>query len=814
MRSDQEVIEQVSHALSAGAAVLFAGAGFSRGTPIAGSEKTVPSTDELTSELKELLGVPKEEEPSLSEVAEFANEVDGGKQKINSYLIQRLTSTIPTEDQRWLVERNWRSIFTTNFDDIIEQVRVSARVPVTPASESRSISASLTPIYYLHGRALDLREADIDPSMVLSETNYLKLEKSNRDLYAKLFNEIACARAIVLVGYSLRDLQIASGFLKSGGEVRDKTVIITGPNDSDFTKSRLRKFGHVLSVGSDGFVEKLRACSIEPGETDLQFLREQKLVDAADVNEAEDFLTLILRGEVEPANFLRQKVIESEPYCIERSHVKTLLDASVGRFIVSSDFGNGKSAFLYQASVALLQRGYRVFWIDTRLPEINEEIERVLATGQPVAFLIDDVLRYRTVAAFAGQRLHGQALLIATTRGDQDFRFEEIASKLGGAYRTIDLNVLDNDEIADFDRLLERWGYWESKAGATEQSRIEFLREECSAEVRSIVLALFEESKIAETIDRIVEFFLRTNDDLREPFAGLLISSLCQKHVTWTSIVSWLDIDEEKLRSTVTSSDISFLFRRGRDWNLFTSAQLADFILTRKFVEEDRDLLVKCYSEIVLRTADSANDYRSGWDFEENLKELMKFRFLRRLFGNTEASAILIGQVYRKLSNAPRIRNNPQFWLQYAMSRMEIDDLEGAERYIKTALSKAKARGADYSPFQIIDQRARLFLMKNARNRDYYSEGEVRDALQDLYGLLDDRGYDVVYAMRSMPLIEGFLEVHIDNVTPDIRERLTKLLGLAKEKASEFDRFPRSQKGETRVLKKALSDAQLVLFNG
>lgn len=809
----REKLDATRHAIDSGAAVCLLGAGFSLGATDA-NDRPIPTAYGLAEELKDLFSIPRTEQISLSEVAEFADEDPTLRLELTKYLINRLTSCKPSQDHIGLLSKNWRAIFTTNFDDLPEQTGLPNRKAVSPTTPPQSISPDLTPIYYMHGRALDARESDVDPSLVISESNYLKLEQRNRDLYAKFFNEIVCAKAIVIVGYSLRDLEIASGLLNAGGEVKAKTIIIVGEGESAFTQSRLAKFGTVIACGLSGFLKLYNESPAANSATSaFQFLSEQRIDVSSGENTAEDFLALILRGELDQSRYVRQRATPNEPYCIERTAVKELVSASISRIVVSSDFGNGKSAFLAQASTALLEQGYRVFSINTRLPEVFEEIEAALKIPSPVAFMADDMLRYREVVQFIGERLHGQAKLVCTTRGDQDARLEQIAMKLGGAYRSVDLNILDETELEQWDRLLERWGYWEERSGLQKEKRLQFLKEECGKENRSIVLSLFEDSKVARAIDQIVSFFLKSTSLHREAFAGLLIASLCQKHVSWESVVSWLDLDEAGLRRDIVSSEISFLFSGGRHWNLFTSAQLADFILRRKFVDEDKDLLVGVYTTIVLRTASSANDQRSGWDFQENLKELMKYRFLTRLFGDSDASQVLIGRVYRRLSDAPRIRNNPQFWLQYAMSRMEVDDLPGAETYIRTALGKAAERGASYSNFQILDQRARLYLKKNTRQSGGYSEGEIRTAISDLTDLAANDGYDIVYTMRSAKLILAFLEAHVDRLSADCRSRLTNLLKALNDLSRDVQHFPRAQKGETRVLKKALADARIILFN-
>jgi len=404
--------------------------------------------------------------------------------------------------------------------------------------------------------------------------------------------------------------------------------------------------------------------------------------------------------------------------------------------------------------------------------------------------------------------------MICSLRGDPgELSLQELVNSLGGASRHIDLNRLSGEEIRDWDLALERWGLWEQRISLPAEQRISFLTEQCSAENRSIVLSLFRSSRIAAKIDQIVSFFVRDGRHERA-FAALLTSSLCQQHVAWESLVSWLDIDEDRLRSDIARSEISALFVNGRDWNAFTSAQLAEHILRTKYVDFDSDTLVDVFSTIVLCTAESASDSYLGSVFRENLKELMKFRFLTRLFGDGEPAVKLIGAVYSRLSKARLIRENPQFWLQYAMSRMEVSDLNNAETYLNTALGLAKERGATYSPFQILDQRARLYFKKNCQKEGSIKKSEIDTALKDLRGLLERSEGEVIYLYRSVPLIYQFVELHIDSLSEDLKKEIKNILEEIQKKSQGYTKLPRSQKGETKVLQKAMSDALLTLNYG
>jgi hypothetical protein len=814
---EDELRDRIVGAVSSGAAVCLTGAGFSRlATDCNGDQ--VPSTDELTAEIKAALGIDADESANLAEIADFAEESTERLNILRQLLIRRLTVTRPQEHQTQLARLPWRALFTTNFDDVLEQSRENGSfIAVTPTTDTKTIPSEKTPIYYMHGRARDLLETDVNPSLVLSERNYLQLDKRNRDLYARFYNEVFAARLVIIIGYSIRDLEIAQGLLSRSEALREKTFIVCSPSDGPFARQRLEKFGKVLPIGVDGLSELLVDVKHTGHEAkNFQFLEELTIDDESSEITNEDFVRLILRGDLELSKLRRQFFgNERNPFCVDRGDgAKVILDESgVRRFIVSSDFGNGKTVFLRQLAVKALERGYRVLIIKTQLDEAFLEVDASIASGDRFMFIVDDVVRYREIATYLGARLTNNLTLVCTTRGEQDERaYETLAKDLGGAVRNIDLNELRDQEIAQWDEILERWGYWEQRIQNAPDDRKRFLHDHCGAENRSIVLALFKTSRLAERIDRIVEFFLRSTRNHIRAFAALLMASLAQRHVSWESVVAWLEIDEDGLRRDLAASEISDLFRGGRSWNAFTSSQLAEFILRTRFLPNDRDVLVDVYSTVVLRTADSANDARSGIDARENLKELMKFRFLTRLFGDEQDAQGLIATVYKRLSNASRIRNNPQFWLQYAMSRMEVDDLDSAETYLNTGLGLASERGKEYSPFQILDQRARLFLKKNTRAKTF-NVNEIATAINDLSDLLSHKDYEPIYPFRAAPLIRDFLEAHIDEIQTDLRKKVADFLQALKNAESGVARLPRSQKGETKVLYEARRDATLIIRN-
>ncbi len=812
---NEEILYEAINDIQSGAAICFVGAGFSMEAKDA-MENPVPSVSMLCEEICKFPGLQGEVGALLTDLAEFCESNNSLKHALRALLLQRLTLTKPSENQRKILGMPWRAVFTTNFDDVAEVALGNAKVTVvTPTFNIKNLKPGGTALYYLHGRAKDMLDGAVDPSIIISESNYLDLKERNRDLYAALENEVHAASRIFFIGYSVRDAEIASRLFSIKG-IQKKSIVICGQGEGGVSLNRLRKFGEVYAVGTEGFAKML------PGPNDsmarsqssshLSYVKRVSPVDAKSDVELADVEKLILAGEFSYSAYARQErdTYQTPFYCIpRRKHVDTVFSlANVNRFVVSSDLGNGKSVFLDQVIFHAHGLGYEVFRVDTQLPEALIELDKLLETPNRRLYVVDGLVRYKKVVKHIGKRLLGNSILLVTAgQYLEESMYGELNEELGGITREIDLNILSNDELVHWDGYLERWGYWEDRIEETADERVQFLKERCGAENRSIVISLFRETRLSRKIDSIVEFFLKQNGQFSRAFVAVLINSLCQKHVDWSRIVDWLNIDEIEFKKTVIKSPIGDFMTGSRRWFEFTSTELADHILNSyDFITEE---IVDVYTTIVRQTAYSANDPRSGFDARENLKELMRFRFLTRLFSRQSEGAASINSVYHRLSNVPRIRTNDQFWLQYAMARMEVGDLENAETYLSTAIGLANKKGLEYSKRQILDQRARLLLRKCTKK---LRESEVEEVIGLLTDLLLERNEPVVHPLRSAEHMLAFLEAKADELKPNMVEDLKNLMKLMRSKIPE-GRLDKSQKGETEFIRKTVRDSLLILSN-
>jgi len=813
---DNDLLEEAINDLSSGAAVCFLGAGFSLDAYDSSGKSHVPSVEELCSEICKFPGLQSEQGASLTDLADYCEQDDQLKPRLRSLLLQRLTLCQPSDTQRHILKMPWRAVFTTNFDDVAEvAMRDENPAIVTPAFDVKNLRPDRKPLYYLHGRALDILNGAADPSIVISETNYLEIKEKNRNLYAALENEVHAASRIFFIGYSIRDAEIASRLFHVEG-LKEKSIVISGPNERLTTRNRLLKFGEVIPIGISGLAQKLPksiAARSSISIDEIRFLKAIKPSPAKEQIEPSDIEKLLLTGQFSYEAYANQQTNPHLPpeYCIPRSRkLDVFFDPShnVNRFIVSSDIGNGKSIFLNQLAYEAHHRGYEVVEVTTELPEALTELDSLLAGPSRRVYLVDGLIRHRRAIQHIGKRLPGNSMLVvAAGQTFDEAAHSDLVDLLNGTVREVDIDNISDQELDQWNSFLERWGYWEGRIEDSELDRFKFLKERCGGETRSIILSLFKESSLSRKIAEIVSFFLNRNRELSRPFISVLINALCQKHVEWSRIVEWVDIDEQAFKRAVMSSPVSNFMVGTRRWNEFTSTELASYIFSK--YEFPLEEVVDVYTLIVRNTAFSANDPRSGFDARENLKELMRFRFLTRLFDGQPEAGEAINAVYHRLSNVPRIRNHDQFWLQYAMARMEVYDLANAETYLNTALGIAAKKDLPYSRLQIIDQQVRLLFRKNAKLGKINTR-EILDAIEKLTELLTQKGEPIIHPLRSAEPILSFLEAKADDIDGNLLPHLRSLVTLMKSKLPE-QRLEKSQRGETESIRKTLLSCLLIL---
>lgn len=204
----QKIFDLICDHLVERTATLFLGAGVNAGIKNAKGD-TFPLGDELANWIcRDLLESPETVVP-LDEAVEMAQR-RLGPEAVNKYLFEQFERFRPGAAHLALVQLPWDTVYTTNFDLLVEQA--AAQRSITPAGQFRTVLSATTSLtkfteedilyYKLHG-SVDLANTP-DGHLILTKDDYRRYEEYKKPLFRRLRTDLV-ARTFLFVGYRLSD---------------------------------------------------------------------------------------------------------------------------------------------------------------------------------------------------------------------------------------------------------------------------------------------------------------------------------------------------------------------------------------------------------------------------------------------------------------------------------------------------------------------------------------------------------------------------------------------------------------------------------
>jgi ABC-type oligopeptide transport system ATPase subunit len=197
--------------------ILFFGAG-------ASVPSNAPTAKQLTDGLAQAFTI-EADGFSLSEVASLV-EQKNSRSALVRYLRDRLKILRPTGGILNLPLYAWRSIFTTNYDTLVEQCYQKKNQALTVYSSNFDFTTDqeieATKLFKLHG-TIDKDVVDGHQSrMIVTEGDYDNTEQFREQLYDRLKGDLAGAHLIV-IGHSLADADIKS-IVERAAKIRASSI--------------------------------------------------------------------------------------------------------------------------------------------------------------------------------------------------------------------------------------------------------------------------------------------------------------------------------------------------------------------------------------------------------------------------------------------------------------------------------------------------------------------------------------------------------------------------------------------------------------
>ena len=337
-----------------GHAVLFVGAGFSRGATNQLGQP-LKSARELANHIASLVGLP--EGTPLDEAAEeFVN--TNGEDSLVRELKTEFTVDEVTAAHQQTAAIPWRRIYTTNYDNVLEKAyRAINRTlePVTLSAQARlrrGDQASATLCVHLNGFIELLNRDTIGSELKLTDTSYLTASVSESPWATMFRQDLSLARAVFFVGYSLADLDIRR-ILHDSPQIKEKSFFVISNQADESTKRRVSRFGTPVPVDASDFADMLvqtsNNYSSQDRETHIgysikQFTGQELRSTFSD----QAVFDLLLLGHLK-TDLVWESLHEGHQYFRERQATQKILasfDHGTRVAVIHSELGNGKTHLL------------------------------------------------------------------------------------------------------------------------------------------------------------------------------------------------------------------------------------------------------------------------------------------------------------------------------------------------------------------------------------------------------------------------------------------------------------------------------------
>ncbi|WP_417241252.1 SIR2 family protein [Celeribacter halophilus] len=709
-----------------GNAILFFGAGFSRGLSSVTGEK-IPSSHGLAKIFCKAGGI--KENGDLRVAAKRFLKENSSEDLIKILRDYFIVNEMP-ESYDNIFKIPWRQVYTTNYDNTFE-VGAQKHSIVYESVDATNIprhTAGKKRVVHINGYINTVNKSNLNTSFKMTNSSYLT-QHFRESPWSEVFKrDINSAHAVFFVGYSLYDIDIQE-ILFEDSDLKNKTFFIEREDitDDEIEELDLDSFGSIIKKGIVNFSKDIGGIDKELKNEDeliITSFSQPKYYNKNTVIQDKHVFELLLNGALDSELLYNDFISKDYKYCIMREQFSNALSEIENKenLLIHSGLANGKTVFAKQLSINLYNNGYSVFELNDDYLESYaiSEINKILENHKKVLFLIENYTSNINVIKHIDDNRREETKLILIARSYEHERVENeiyFLRKIIDVRETseIQLDKLSDSDLKSITNYFDLYGLWHKMYGNSSADKERYLKSAANREFHGILLGLLDSPQVKIKLNMF--FNEMKNSDL---LLMNIIAILCLS-------MSNLSNPNFHMVSALTNSneifDVSFrthqvfqqLVSKNNDIALAKSSVLAEFLLTHF---PNPVLLVDTLIKIAKNARTKGEGNKIYFSF---YKDLASFRYIQKMVPKKGKRESLI-LFYQGLKEIPQERNNPHFWLQYAIARLSYpdeDNLLHAKHYLDTALSLASKR-RNYWTDDIETQLAR-----------YYFESSIANSLND-----------------------------------------------------------------------------------
>lgn len=691
-----------------GKAILFCGAGFSVG--VNSALGPLPAGTTLAHELflaatgrEPVVGFDNLE---LSQVAEYF-EQEKGRTALVDFLVKRFSVSNIPDDQKNIACQPWRRVYTTNYDDCFESIldRPSRLRGITTTALLEEYKNSPNLVVHINGY---IREPQ--SPFVLSNTDYATQTFVNSPWWHLFRQDIAEAEAVIFVGYSLYDLDIARAIVSTDA-LNAKIFFCNGNNPDPITAAKFNAFGNlVVNFGIKQVAKELRglkaiATLVQEFKSVIKVsvpLARERISD----REVSDFLLWGICPDEGLWHALDHKSFRPAVTRTATQKAATHLNMK-GDVVLTGGVASGKSIAARQLALQLRAAGEEVYLVissDHRF--LREDLAYLVRSVSDLIIIFDGAIRYHEdILWYLTNRTHKQRIVCVENnlRWIGDERIQRLEDdKLFRDLKSFNLENLDDNEVESFVELFESTGLWGEMANLSKEAKLRRLTNEYEGKVRSVLLSFVRSKYVRDIVLKDITATCISPDHKKLLATAFILSSL-DIRPTETELEGLSGLSPKAISTVLKEKRISWLISATNTGIVSKSLCVGHFFLLEFCTpNEILDWLLHLNKE-------SSRLYHLSYTMQELQKQLGRFQAVQRLLPQAEDSTqSAMETYYDSIKDVGKRVSDPLFWMHYSMVFTFRKNWARAKQCIETSRSLARKKGFD--PFQIDTQYARFLL--------------------------------------------------------------------------------------------------------
>lgn len=729
--------------ISSGHCILFVGSGFSLGaqkaySPDGKNQEEVRSAWDVANTLFKEAGYAGTGNGKLGDAAQYYLKKKSKAQLID-FLLREFQISTPSADQITVSSQNWKRIYTTNYDRIIEIASQSSRYPkiCVPASTPMRETANKRGVcVHLNGSISNLTPDTLDNEFKLTNRSYNFDDMLSTEWFGQFKEDLYSANAVFFVGFSgAYDLDLKRVF-EHTKELKTKSFFIISPKADELEIMNLEDFGTVLPIGVTEFATKISASTIKLGAHaapahPLRIFKSFGEISIKNVKpsiQLQNVLRLFTLGELN-TNMLDFSLREPDTfkYAVYRDkidNIKSEIYNGERLFVVQSGLGNGKSLFTESLAIELCRAGYHVYSFRNYNFDIDDELNEICAEKNAVIIVenySDSINVLKNINRFRSK----DTILILSERSA---RHEVAYSRLdffNDEFLTVDVDTLSKREADSLIKIIDKYGFWGKYAAYSHDKKREHILKRCNGKLSTTIISLLNGSQFKDrysglfnTIKDKSEFYqialyILFSEYFRFPLSFRQIENMGMHVInnpafrTNECIRELVDFDNENI--SFKSSILALFFLKD--------------LLPKKSISENVISLVRRLDQNI--NVDKKN-------IRKQIDAILTYRMLSKFLPNA-----LIFSIYENVSDCVSCLDRPLFWLQFAIARTSDSDFEKAKLNFDTAYALAKQLPG-YNTYQI-DTHYAHYLLKKSIQTDLDEHENPFDIFKEAHNLLIHR---------------------------------------------------------------------------